>query len=524
MLLKNDDLVEILRLSETSSYRQMAEQYGVSINTIGNFLRKTSNLDFWAAHDEKPIAQGSINRPQDTRKAFNGKRFVFTSAQNNTYVHDGWLKSLENYCKINDSQLVIGTFIYNKVGFQSGADKNAWFDPKIRPYITNESTQIAKGLVWCGDLNILPTAKTPMNTLHNYTNHDSAIIPHAKLQMVSIATPKSMGARLMYTTGCVTTRNYRPQLAGQSSEHHHSFSALIVEIDNDGDWFVRQITAEKETGNFQDLTDYYTNDSIIRGQNIEAINFGDIHSAKPDDDVALASWCSNTSMLDILRPKFAFLHDTLDQQARNHHNVKDPHFMFKMHHDKTECVRGEIELTVEIMREFERDFCTSVIVESNHDKSIEKWLKEEDYRKDPVNALFFLELQLAKYNSIVKGEHFSVFQHACNMVGFGGDDAIFLREDDTFMIANGIECAAHSHLGTNGSRGSVQCYVKTGVRHNLGHSHSATIKDGVWQAGVSGSLDMGYNTGNSSWSNSHIITYANGKRCMITIKNGKWRA
>jgi hypothetical protein len=35
---------------------------------------------------------------------------------------------------------------------------------------------------------------------------------------------------------------------------------------------------------------------------------------------------------------------------------------------------------------------------------------------------------------------------------------------------------------------------------------------------------MKYNAGPSSWSHSNIITYANGKRCMITQRGNKWRA
>jgi hypothetical protein len=35
---------------------------------------------------------------------------------------------------------------------------------------------------------------------------------------------------------------------------------------------------------------------------------------------------------------------------------------------------------------------------------------------------------------------------------------------------------------------------------------------------------MKYNKGMSSWSHSHIITYENGKRAMLTVRNGKYRA
>jgi hypothetical protein len=43
-------------------------------------------------------------------------------------------------------------------------------------------------------------------------------------------------------------------------------------------------------------------------------------------------------------------------------------------------------------------------------------------------------------------------------------------------------------------------------------------------AGTSSKLDVGYNTGPSSWTHSHIVTYENGKRAVITLYAGSWRA
>jgi hypothetical protein len=95
------------------------------------------------------------------------------------------------------------------------------------------------------------------------------------------------------------------------------------------------------------------------------------------------------------------------------------------------------------------------------------------------------------------------------------------------MICNdegeGIECGSHGDLGINGSRGSINAFQKAGTRYNIGHSHSANIKDGVCQSGTSGKTDKGYNRGITSWSHSLITTYPNGKRTIITIKNGKYR-
>jgi azurin len=59
---------------------------------------------------------------------------------------------------------------------------------------------------------------------------------------------------------------------------------------------------------------------------------------------------------------------------------------------------------------------------------------------------------------------------------------------------------------------------------NTGHTHTASILEGVYTAGVKANLEQGYNKGASSWSHSDIITYSGGKRAIVTFKNGKWRA
>ena len=61
-------------------------------------------------------------------------------------------------------------------------------------------------------------------------------------------------------------------------------------------------------------------------------------------------------------------------------------------------------------------------------------------------------------------------------------------------------------------------------RANIGHSHAAGILDGVYQAGTSFKLQLDYNRGPSSWSHSHIVTYESGKRAIITVRDGGWRA
>jgi hypothetical protein len=101
---------------------------------------------------------------------------------------------------------------------------------------------------------------------------------------------------------------------------------------------------------------------------------------------------------------------------------------------------------------------------------------------------------------------------------------VFVSEDNSFTICGNIECGMHGHLGANGARPSPTQFARAGAKSNTGHTHSPAILDGAYVAGVSGSLDMGYNKGLSSWAPAHIVTYPNGKRTILTMCNGTFSA
>lgn len=519
--LNNDDLIEIIRLKDFDGLksRAIAEIYGVSKSTINNFLSKKTYTEFWEKNDSSLVSFGSNKKPKDRRGKFRGNRFVFTSAQENTHRNDKFFDTLLGYCEHNNAELVVSTFEYK----YKGDDK--WVDSKIRPYVCNKQMKITDELIWCGELNILPTAANPLQGFKNFLGAASIIIPHAKLELNSVSTPQADNPKMMYTTGCSTVLNYIPKTAGQKAEWHHIASALVVEVDSEGDWFARQLSFDTDSGTMQDLTTVYSPNGVVtESESVTGINFGDIHQDKLGDDVADRCWNGPQSIAGILKPLYMMVHDIYDQARRSYHNIKDPYYIYQQFFKEQECVREEVAGSVNILKEMSENGDVMVI-ESNHDLMLERWLKETDYKTDPVNALFFLELQYNNYLAMSRGEKPQTFKMACETVNQGELSGVtFLKTDESFKI-HGIECGQHGHNGANGARGSITSFVNQGCKFNLGHTHSAAIKNGVWQAGACMSAcNSGYAKGGSSWSESHIITYKTGKRSIITVKNGKWRA
>lgn len=492
-----------------------------------------------AEEDARPVAGGTIDPPDTRRGDLKGTRFVFTSAQNNTFVHEQFWENLLKFCEHRQAQLVVGKFRYNKSGFQNHTkdkDDDLWFDPKVVPYVVDESMVISEahsGLVWCGELDILPTAANPLSGLDNYTHTDSSVVPHAKVQLKSVPVLKGDPVKMMYTTGACTQRNYIQRKAGQKAEFHHVFGALYVEIDEQGDFFARQLIADS-TGSFYDLTEYFDMGQVKINQRVEAINWGDIHAEMVDMTVAENAWmfdhnfeeADQINMLDVLKPKYQFVHDLTDFKARNHHNIKNPHFLAERYFTDTGNVHDGMLQAGSMLQLMERDWCNVVVVESNHDQAFRRWLAEADIRQDPENAEYYHRSNAELFKRIRKGEpRFHIFEWAVRE-STNLQNTTFLDEDDSFVICgkNGIECGMHGHRGPNGARGNPNSLRHLGRKCNIGHTHSAAILDGIYVAGISCKMDMDYNKGPSSWSQSHIVTYPNGKRTIVTMKNGKWRA
>lgn len=482
---------------------------------------------------EQPVVSGWVKQREVPWANPPGtvRRYILTSAQNNTHIHAPFWQNILAFAKHLGAEIMVSRFTYDVSSYGKGSVKpgkepskeayGLWYDPALDLFVRDERVRLASNLLWLGEMNILPTAVRPLSGLSSYSGQDSAVVPHVKIAMESVPQMKGTEPKLIYTTGAVTQRNYIQKKEGLKAEFHHCFAFLMVEVDADGDWFVRQVIAGDD-GSFQDLEIQVADGRVIGGHAVEAITWGDLHIDQMDETVAKAHWGPG-GMLDTLRAPYQFLHDTLDFRSRNHHDVGNPHKMFQNYVTGQECVEAELGRAARFVDgRVVRDWCSTVFVPSNHDAALEKWLRDGDYRRDPVNARFFLRLQLAMFDAIAEDRPFHTYEEAMYLAGLDrADSTYFLATDESFILV-GIEMGMHGHLGAHGARGPRGLNL-LGRKANVGHRHSAGIEDGLYVSGVSGDLDMGYNQGPSAWSHSDIITYPSGKRTIVTLRGPKWR-
>lgn len=468
---------------------------------------------------------GMVSEPMFKTELPESNRYVITAAQNATGIHTAFFRSLKNYCEHNNAELIIVPFRYrNPTSIWSEKDKSQeWWMDDLIDYMYDGRLFINDNLQLLADIKVTPTAVTPLSGFETITGGDSGIIGHPKIEMRCIATPANKLPKMMMTTGACTLMNYTDTKTGKKGEFHHTFGALVVEVDGKT-FHTRQINAMRD-GSFCELAggvvNRYTGNKITKLPGVEALVMGDTHVDFIDSGVYEATF-GDSGMVKKLKPKKLVWHDLLDFFSRSHHsNAIGNVAKAKSGRDN---VIEEIERAVKFIVDHTPKKVVSVLVPSNHNEHLEKWINEVDWKKEGINAETYLETALAMVRS-ARITDFGIefddpFHYWVNKLAPNNKFILLLRDESD--SAKGIELSMHGDKGLNGARGNLLSLSKIGVKSIIGHSHTPGIRDGCYQMGTSSVLRRDWNTGPSSWMHTHCVVYPNGKRSLINMINGEW--
>lgn len=482
-----------------------------------------------------------IQNQQQKTSVTGYKKYVITSAQNATPVHQKFLNSLINYSNINNARLLVIPYRYkNPTSIWTQNNKSdEWWAPQIKEFLLDEDIRLTESLMVIGKVKIQPTASEPLMGIDSYTHLCSAIFAHPKIQLKTVATPNKKLPKILTTTGSITEKNYTDSKAGWKGNFHHSMAAVVVEIEDDGSFHLRHIHADNIDGSFYDLNHFYAGNSVTNS-NISALVTGDEHAIFADDKVKNATYLNKDSIVNVLKPKYIVRHDCNDFYSRNHHHNGRDFINFAKHHFSKNDVNNslarnnverELQITADYIDQTTPPFCTNIIVKSNHDEAFDRWLREADPKSDPENAVFYYYMKYHQFKNVkMTDTGFSSIDPfefwASNPESETGlkcvDRTKFLKRDEDFTI-NGIEVGFHGDRGPNGVRGNVKQFSKIGPKTVIGHSHSPAIYEGCYMVGVSAKLNLEYASGPSSWLHTHCIIYPNGSRTLVNIINGRWK-
>lgn len=469
-------------------------------------------------------APAVIKAKRFTRHLDGVKRFLITSAQNATQADPAFLGALKVAAKAMGAELIVVPYRYKNPTrvWEPDNEKNEWWDPALEPYLYNTRKKLCPNLVLAGDVMIAATASSPLTGFESLTGAESCIIGHPKMQFRSIPVPSGRYPKILTTTGAVTKRNYSKTKAGSLGKFHHFLGALVVEVEGKK-FHLRQLNASREDGSFIDLDKHYSEAGVTKAPPALALVMGDTHVRTTDKAVDKVTFGPD-GIVETLNPRELVFHDLFDGYSVNPHHIGNPFVAQAKYLAHFGNVRAEVEEAVQFLCERSKGR-KAVVVASNHDNFLSRWVIATDWKQNPANAAFYLETAQAMLTGTKMGpggaEYPDPFCHWIEKLK-GDAEVTALAMDQSHTIA-GIECGLHGDRGPNGSRGTLKNMSRMGTRLISAHEHTPGIEEANYKVGTSTPRKLEYTHGPSSWQNTHCAIYANGKRSLITIIDGTWR-
>ena len=444
------------------------------------------------------------------------KRFIVSWAQSDTEVNESLLRNIEVYAEaINASIHIIAgryknpTSLYASKNLQDQEkEKSICWSKEVLPYLDANRHNIHEYLTIASDVKIQPTASTPLSGLNSLTALDSCIVGHPRLHFESLPVLDGYPNKLLMTTGAVTKPNYTDTKSGKKGEFHHCYGFVIVELD--GDIFhVRQVSANDD-GSFYDLDVLVDNGELHIHSGALAVVFGDLHLGETNEEVLSVSFdmAKRLNCTDNI-----ILHDVFNGHSISHHEKNLPFELLKREEDGSNSLKKELSQMIDFFEEYSE--YSFIVVKSNHDVFLDRWLSDNDWRKNN-NKEIYLRLSNMMIDSHNSKGVIPTYLEECMI-----NNAYCLGINESYVV-EGVECGLHGHLGTNGSRGGIIQFKNLNTKTVTGHSHSPRRQDGAVVVGTLTHLRVGYNNGPSSWMNSNAIIYPGGKVQNVHIINNKY--
>jgi hypothetical protein len=460
----------------------------------------------------------------DVSPVSTGKRFVITSCQNNTPVHLEFLLALENYCTYHKAELLIVPIVYRPSDYEEITYE---IPASVSHTLVTTKYKIHDEVYVMGKFNFIPTTVNPLAGLESLSRGDTLIVPSPQLRMKSSAVSASRHPAILHTTGAISHPQYTNTKIGEKAQFNHSYSAVLVDIDNDNDFHIRVLSCDQDS-QFRDLGEVWSENSYSGPDSFDspvALVTGDEHAFFASPSVKAATYTNPDSIVHTLKPTFVVRHDVLDMYSGSHHHKGNAIKTVAKHIFGMDKIEDELEKTVQYLRDTTVGDYFNIIVPSNHSDHLSKWLATVDIKQEPWNALFYHKMMYNVLVSLKQTEsgvsHADPFRLYCESAN--APNTRFLAHGESFSVS-GVELGAHGHEGKNGARGSINQYSDLSQRYVIGHSHTPGIIFGAYQVGTSSNLKLEYTTGPSSWLACHCLVYGNGKRQLVNIVNGKWRA
>ncbi len=471
-----------------------------------------------------PAIMSFARSTDDIRALERSENFVIGSAVNNCDVIPGFWSAIGLYCEEKQGERLFNPVRYYNPKSPKESEnlrEKEWWAPELDGHMLDDEIR-PHPLLSFMTTKAQATAANPLPArVSGRTKARSAVIGHPQLCMRTVPTPQEKLPKLLYTTGAVTEKRYGESLAGDQAQFHHTAAAVVVEIRGDR-FHLREITWDGEK--FIDYDKAYYADHVEDAPPPEAISMGDIHAPYGPAENVMEATFGPGGIYDVLHPRRLFLHDLGDMKSVNPHEQGKRLTRAAMWRDDKTNLYQELLRTKGWLLDLP-EFEEVLVVRSNHDYFLDRWLETGERNVEPENAEMYHRLageMLAHHRR--HGAFPIPFEVALRWIGQDPfpENIRFLKFDESYQLLD-VEMGMHGHLGPNGARGSIRNLSQIGTRSIVGHGHGPGIWQGVYMGGLSAEYRQGYNIGPSGWLQSHVLLHANGYRQMCHIIKNHWR-
>lgn len=438
-------------------------------------------------------------------KGRSGKAVYFvTSVVEGAKLDDGFMSAINTFCAACNARRVL---LWCRGSHPSDLFTSLQFEEfgndLVTEFIFNDKLK-AK------DFMLHPAQLLPLTGLGRFGNRDaSLIIASPKQHMTSVPRAKNAKPHTLWSTGTVSIPKYSNTRAGSLAMQDNTLGGLVVEVEDNKRFYIRPV--QYKDGGFIDLgVKYKSNGDVELGIKAEAIVWGDLHLTEEDPEALLAS----IDQVNKLGASEVFIHDVCSWNSVNHH-------------DKSACIikagsrihtlEDDYNYTAQALDDIIQhlDKASLVIVKSNHDLWIKKWVNEGEFIKDKNNSIVGARafIDFCEGKDPIEKEIKSRMEH--------NERVFFLKQEQSVKVA-GYELGQHGENGANGSRGSIQSLGRAHDKIVVGHSHSPNIFYSAIQVGTNSKLHLPYAIGASSWMHANCVIYPNGTFQLITFLDKNW--
>ncbi len=499
------DYIRVMYTNKSLSFVErvfsICNQFDISERTVRRWAKQLKLT-------ESPTMSQEYNDAAN-RKLKRSQTYLLTWAQNATPVHPEMWKNMLAYAQKLDAEIhvIAGRYQNPTSVFSDNQKKQDWWHRDVAPYLDAGRHKIHEELTVLSDLKIHPTAIYPLSGLEGLSKGGSIIVGTPKIHLQPFPVLSGENPKFAIGTGAVTLPNYTDSKAGKRGEFFHMYGFTIVEVDGD-EFYFRQVPV-CDDGSFIDLDVEVKNQTISPIDSIATIILGDVHESEIDEDIEHKTF----AFLDIVKPNYTILHDLFNGRSISHHDKKDPVKMHQKYLKGEDFLQGEIENMFWFIQQ--RLKYNLVVVPSNHNDWLDRWISSEDWKKDLRNSLWYAKLLTIALEG--RAEHGLI--HYLIEDKFGSV-VTCLKRDQSFKI-KGYELAYHGDQGQNGSKGNLKQFARLNTKVVVGDYHSGARIDGAIGVGTMTPLRLSYNKGASSWNNSHAIIHHNGKVQHLIFKKNK---